>query len=125
MPDSTTQRGTFALLIDLDPDGTIPPFRQIRVRLAALVEEGVRAPGHRLPAVRRLAGHLGVAPGTVARAYREPEQAGVLETRGRHGTFGAGDQRAYARTAAETGYSTKRTIELRVQIVRNEAPGTG
>jgi DNA-binding transcriptional regulator YhcF (GntR family) len=37
--------------------------------------------------VRQLAADLGLANGTVARAYRLLEEAGVLETRGRQGTF--------------------------------------
>ena len=37
--------------------------------------------------MRRLADDLGLAPGTVARAYRELEANGVIEGRGRHGTF--------------------------------------
>jgi DNA-binding transcriptional regulator YhcF (GntR family) len=40
-----------------------------------------------LPTVRELAAELGLAVNTVARAYRELESAGVLETRGRFGTF--------------------------------------
>ena len=43
-------------------------------------------PGTRLPSIRQLAGDLGLAGGTVARAYRELEQEGVVATRGRHGT---------------------------------------
>lgn len=46
--------------------------------------------GTRLPTVRSLARTLGLAPGTVARAYRELEAAGVVETRGRAGTVVAG-----------------------------------
>ena len=42
--------------------------------------------GTRLPAVRQLAADLGLAVNTVARAYRELEAAGLVETRGRHGT---------------------------------------
>ena len=55
------------------------------------VIDGVRAgalpPGSRLPTVRDLAGQLGVAANTVARAYRELESAAIVETRGRFGTF--------------------------------------
>jgi DNA-binding transcriptional MocR family regulator len=44
-------------------------------------------PGTRLPPVRRLAGDLGLAPNTIARAYRELERDGYIETGGRHGTY--------------------------------------
>jgi DNA-binding transcriptional regulator YhcF (GntR family) len=40
-----------------------------------------------LPTVRDLAAELGLAVNTVARAYRELEAAGILETRGRFGSF--------------------------------------
>ena len=40
-----------------------------------------------MPTVRELAGQLSLAVNTVARAYRELESAGILETRGRFGTF--------------------------------------
>lgn len=51
------------------------------------VRDGRLAPGSRLPTVRELAVELGLAPNTVARAYRELETAGIVETRGRRGTF--------------------------------------
>ncbi|MGY4649160.1 DNA-binding transcriptional regulator YhcF (GntR family) [Mycobacterium sp. URHB0021] len=51
------------------------------------VRDGKLAPGTRLPTVRELAGQVGLAVNTVARAYRELETAGILETRGRFGTF--------------------------------------
>jgi len=61
-------------------------------------DEGTRPAGHRLPTVRQLAAELGLAPNTVARAYRELESRGVIETRGRHGSFVASTA-ATARTA--------------------------
>ncbi|WP_189168272.1 aminotransferase class I/II-fold pyridoxal phosphate-dependent enzyme [Pilimelia anulata] len=58
--------------------------------IAAGIEAGIRAgalpPGTALPPVRGLAGQLGVAAGTVARAYTDLRRRGVLETAGRHGT---------------------------------------
>jgi DNA-binding transcriptional regulator YhcF (GntR family) len=51
------------------------------------VRDGKLAPGTRLPTVRELAGQIGLAVNTVARAYRELETAGIVETRGRFGTF--------------------------------------
>lgn len=74
-------------MIVIDPRSPMPPFEQLRSGLLAEITAGEIAPGERLPTVRRLAEELGLAPGTIARAYRELETAGVLETRGRHGTF--------------------------------------
>ena len=89
----------------MDPTSHVPPFEQVRAQIEALADGGSLIPGHRLPTVRRLAEDLGLATNTVARAYRELEQAGVVETRGRHGTFVAarGDTRdREARVAAQT-----------------------
>jgi DNA-binding transcriptional regulator YhcF (GntR family) len=54
--------------------------------------------------VRRFAADLGLAVNTVARAYRELEDAGLIETHGRAGTFvaAAGERsRERARQAAQ------------------------
>ena len=72
--------------ITIDPDSPIPPYEQIRQRIAGLAADGGLAAGTRLPPVRQLAGDLDLAVNTVARAYRELEHAGLVETRGRHGT---------------------------------------
>lgn len=91
-------------MIDVDTASATPPFEQIRSQLAAEVGNGARQPGDRLPTVRRLAEDLGVAPGTVARAYRELEQSGVIETRGRAGSFVTGDQVERRAKAAAAAY---------------------
>jgi DNA-binding transcriptional regulator YhcF (GntR family) len=72
--------------ITVDHRAATPPYEQIRLRIAELSANGTLAAGFRLPAVRALAADLGVAVNTVARAYRELEQAGLVETRGRAGT---------------------------------------
>lgn len=64
-----------------------PLFDQLRTQVIDGVREGALPPGTRLPTVRELAGQLGVAVNTVARAYRELESAAIVETRGRFGTF--------------------------------------
>ncbi|MCV7280305.1 GntR family transcriptional regulator [Mycolicibacterium flavescens] len=62
-------------------------FDQLRTQIIDGVRDGRLPPGTRLPTVRELAGQLGLAVNTVARAYRELETAGIVETRGRFGTF--------------------------------------
>jgi DNA-binding transcriptional regulator YhcF (GntR family) len=52
-----------------------------------MVAVGRLEPGSRLPTVRELADQLELAPGTVARAYRELEHEGTATARGRAGTF--------------------------------------
>lgn len=74
-------------MIRVDASSSVPPFEQVRVQLRDRVGSGELAAGSRLPTVRQFAEELGLAPGTVARAYRELEADGVLEGRGRHGTF--------------------------------------
>ena len=57
-----------------------------------------------MPTVRGLAEELGIATNTVARAFRELEQSGVIETRGRSGSFVTGDQVASRAKAAAAAY---------------------
>jgi DNA-binding transcriptional regulator YhcF (GntR family) len=73
-------------MIVLDLESYVPPFEQVRAQIAAQVTDGHLVAGTRLPTVRRLADDLGLAVNTVARAYRELEASGLVETRGRGGT---------------------------------------
>lgn len=75
------------MILRVDTDSPIPPYEQIRAQVTTMVATGVLPSGARLPSIRQLASDLGLAAGTVARAYRELEQAGVIATRGRRGTF--------------------------------------
>ena len=74
-------------LLRVDASASTPLFDQLRTGVIDGVRAGVLPPGTRLPTVRELAGQLGVATNTVARAYRELESAAIVETRGRFGTF--------------------------------------
>ncbi|MDF3290411.1 MULTISPECIES: GntR family transcriptional regulator [Streptomyces] len=93
------------LKISVDPDSAAAPFEQVREQVAAQARRGALPVGYRMPTVRGLAEDLGLAANTVAKAYRVLEADGVIETRGRHGTFiaAAGDaaQRQVAAAAAE------------------------
>ena len=84
------------MILDVDPRSAVPPYEQLRQQVRALVLGGALVPGDRLPAIRQLANDLGLAGGTVARAYRELEVDGVVTTHGRHGTVVAGPPRGPA-----------------------------
>ncbi|MDR5700576.1 GntR family transcriptional regulator [Agromyces aerolatus] len=72
---------------DIDPGASEPPFEQVRAQVVAAVRDGALTPGEKLPTVRALAGDLGLAVNTVAKAYRALEHDAIIETRGRSGTF--------------------------------------
>lgn len=95
--------------IKIDPSATAAPYEQIRRQVTAQVERGALSPGTRMPTVRALAEELGVAANTVARAYRELEADGVLDTRGRAGTFVTGDGVDAEARAAARAYATRVT----------------
>jgi DNA-binding transcriptional regulator YhcF (GntR family) len=91
--------------ITVDRAAADPPYEQIRARVTAMVASGTLSPGDRLPSVRALAAQLGLAANTVARAYRELEQAGVVTTRGRNGTVVNGDDADRAAKQAAATYA--------------------
>ncbi len=90
-------------MITIDTDSDQAPYAQVREQFRALIEAGDLVPGTRLPTVRGLASDLGLAANTVARAYRELEALGVIETRGRGGSVvtGAGVEQAARRAASD------------------------
>ncbi len=74
-------------MLSINGQSSVPPFEQVRTQLLTQVQSGELAPGAKLPTVRQLAAELGLAPNTVARCYRELERDGIIETRGRNGSF--------------------------------------
>jgi DNA-binding transcriptional regulator YhcF (GntR family) len=88
----------------VDPHAEHPPFEQLKAQVLAGIESGELIAGTKLPTVRALATELGIAPNTVARAYRELEADDLIETRGRNGTVikaARGDAAALAQLAAQ------------------------
>lgn len=75
------------LRIVLDPNSEEPVFAQICSAIRVDVISGRLSAGVRLPSTRALAAELDVAVNTVAKAYRELEIEGIVEGRGRHGTY--------------------------------------
>ncbi|MET7771584.1 GntR family transcriptional regulator [Nocardia sp. NPDC005366] len=93
-------------LFTINTASPVPPYEQLRLGIIARVRAGELTAGTKIPTVRALAAELGIAPNTVARAYRELEADGVLETRGRQGSFiaSSGDPTRDAAGRAATEY---------------------
>jgi DNA-binding transcriptional regulator YhcF (GntR family) len=118
--------------ITIDSGSPVPPYEQLRAQLAGQIAARTLAVGTRLPTVRSLAADLGLAVNTVGRAYRELEEAGLIETRGRAGSFvaAAGElsrqraqaaARVYAEAVACLGldlYEALRIVQAALQASR-------
>jgi DNA-binding transcriptional regulator YhcF (GntR family) len=122
-------------MLTVDPRSAVPPFEQLRVQLLEQVQSGELAFGAKLPTVRRLAEDLGLAPGTVARTYRELEQNGIIQTRGRNGTFVAWSRdeaerlvqdaaRAYADRIRSLGFDSDRAVAIVQRALSDDGNGS-
>jgi DNA-binding transcriptional MocR family regulator len=76
--------------LSIDKKAKAPAYEQLRTQIAALVRDGLLAPGSRIPSVRELARSLGVSVKTVRSAYDELLADHIIETRHGSGTFVAG-----------------------------------
>lgn len=124
-------------VLTVDLDAAEPPYEQLRAQVAGHIATGALRPGDRLPTIRALAGDLGVATGTVARAYRELEATGLVTTRRRTGTVVAsgttaqddtvrGAARDFAGLARRHGLTEVEAIDLvRAALRGGPGPATG
>jgi GntR family transcriptional regulator len=71
----------------LDGRSGVPVYRQLIDQVLGGMAAGALAAGDQLPTVRQVAVDLSINPNTVARAYRELEIRGVLDTQQGMGTF--------------------------------------
>jgi GntR family transcriptional regulator len=76
-----------ALWLQISAGSKEPIYMQIVSQISEAVAKGQLLPGDKLPAVRKLASELVINPNTVARAYSELEQAGLIAMRTGSGTF--------------------------------------
>jgi GntR family transcriptional regulator len=71
-------------MFDIDPKSEVPLGEQVRRCVRRAIAEGKLRKGDALPPVRKVAAKTGVNLNTVARAYRQLETEGLVETvRGR------------------------------------------
>lgn len=97
--------GPAPLTLRIDLTSAVPVYEQLRTQVCALVSARLLNDGDRLPAARALAADLGIAVGTVARAYRELEAGGWVSSRRRTGTV------VSRRSRAEDPASAPRQVE--------------
>jgi DNA-binding transcriptional regulator YhcF (GntR family) len=75
------------MIVTVDTTSGVPPYEQVREQIARMIGGGVLSGGERLPTIQQLANDLGLAPGTIARAYKELEHDGLVVSRRRRGTI--------------------------------------
>ena len=98
--------------LTIDAASTVPPFEQVRIGVLAAVASGELVSGSRLPTVRALAEQLGIAVNTVARSYRELEGEGIIETRGRSGSFVRANGDDIQKRAQDAARAYVETVDL-------------
>ena len=73
--------------IHISADGGTPIYQQIVNQVKYQVASGYLTAGEELPPIRVLAEQLLINPNTVARAYRELQNAGLVVKRGTTGSY--------------------------------------
>ena len=97
----------------LDSSTGVPFYRQIIDQVLLAVADGRLKPGTQLPTVRQLAVDLSVNLNTVAKAYREMEIRGLVQTQQGTGTFVA------ARSGAKSREKRKALQDLLDRLLAN------
>ena len=72
---------------NIDPRSGVPLYTQLIDQVKRSIAVGALAAGERLPTVKQLAIELTINPNTVARAYRDLERDGLIETSPGRGSF--------------------------------------
>lgn len=95
------------------PSGQVN-YATIAEAIVDAIDRGRLRPGDRLPAQRELAGRIGVALGTVSRAYAVARRAGLITGRAGQGTFVSRAPPACLPTIREGNHSNRSVIDLTI-----------
>ena len=110
------------MILSVDPGRALPVYEQVREQIRRMVAAGTLAPGTRLPTIRQLAADLGLAKGTIERAYELLEGESVIERHGRNGTYVSTTTPAHtADTAAELAVAAEQFVIAARQLGANAA----
>lgn len=107
----------------IDSELNIPIYQQLVDAIRAAIKQGQLSAGQQLPTVQEMAGQLGIARGTIKRAYDELEHAGMIEKIQGSGTFvkyqpsEAGDRAALAMVRVDEMIDQLENIGLSVSEI--------
>jgi GntR family transcriptional regulator len=101
------------MIFRLDSSSGVPFYRQIIDQVLLAVADGRLKAGTQLPTVRQLAVDLSVNLNTIAKAYREMEIRGIVQTQQGTGTFVA------ARSGAKSRERRKALQDLVDRLIAN------
>lgn len=118
------------MILRIDTTIALPVYEQIREQVTRMAVLGTLPAGTRLPTIRQLAADLGLAKGTVAKAYAILESSAVVESRGHKGTFvlepdhtepadAAADLRAAAEAYVVSARQSGRGVEEAIAQLRS------
>ncbi|HET7711649.1 MAG TPA: GntR family transcriptional regulator [Thermoanaerobaculia bacterium] len=99
----------------MDAGSGVPLYRQVIDQVLLAVADGRLKPGMQLPTVRQLAVDLAVNLNTVARAYREMEIRGIVQTQQGTGTFVAAP-RVDGRKSSDRKKSLEQLVDRYIAI---------
>jgi GntR family transcriptional regulator len=115
------------IVVTVDPRSGVPIYLQVIEQVKRSVALGILGSGEQLPTVKQLAIDLTINPNTVAKAYRELERDGVIETSPGRGSFVRGNgsiestktaAKDVARDAIETAVRDAKSIGLSAEEIR-------
>jgi len=112
------------MIVSIAPTGGTPA-EQVHDQLRGLITTGALAANERLPSVRQLAADLNVAPGTIAKVYKQLEEERLVETRigsgtrvSRHASAISKDAVSAARQLVEVCKRDDLALEDVLQVIR-------
>lgn len=101
-------------ILTIDPRSGLPIYLQIIEQVKRSVALGALLPGDQLPTVKQLALDLTINPNTVARAYRDLEHSGIIETAPGRGSFVRGNG-SVAQTHAAVADVARAALDVAVR----------
>jgi len=112
------------MVLRLNPASGIPLYLQLIEQVKHAIETGAIRAGEQLPSVRQMAEDLVINPNTVARAYRDLEQEGIIELKHGLGAFIRDSMIARSRlmqkaqTVLESAFDRLETFDLSEDEIR-------